>query len=731
MAFFDAARRDFSSLSLKDLLDARDTYHIHLAQRANVFATAIGRFYIRNKDADAKSPTRVRGQDRSPERTLQNSSIKSWSWPCVLVFVSKWLTREEMQATPEQVIPSFLFLADGRVIPTCVILAEHVSPSRTVDNLTFPSRLIGGGYPILTDVQGQMHVGSLGCLVTDGDSTYALTNAHVTGEEGREVYTLVRGERRRVGLSHSRQIGRLPLGSAYPGWSATSSQLNVDAGLIRLDELTTCTAQVFGIGAVGPLIDLNVNTISLDVLGCPVTAFGGASGELHGQIEALFYRYRSVGGIDYIADMLIGPRPKRELLTRPGDSGTVWFFDDPDTKRDAGAGLQSLRPVALQWGGDVLGAPGGATTRFALATCLSTVCRTLDVELVTDFNTGQSAYWGRVGHYKIAGTACGLVASAKLRTLLTTNLDRIAFDDGDIGNGEVQKSFALNEFAPLADVPDLKWKRRGAAFARPKDGPTHFADMDQEGFGKFAGKTLLDLCKTDTNIDVRVWDEFYTILAQNTTSHVQRGSLPFRVWQIYDEMVGFVRAQKLVDFVCAAGILAHYVGDACQPLHTSQLFDGPPGEHNGVHSAFETTMLDRFAPQIVAGVNQAVGKAKVKGSLTGGFEAAQSIIALVRRVRKILPPDRINDVFDDVQGRDRVSRLFDELGEDAIACMAEGAKELARLWDAAWREGGGDVIGQARLVAISKSQLRQRYERKTFLESLTLREMAAAGIGVP
>ena len=120
MAFFDAAKRDFSSLSLKDLLDARDTSHIHLAQRANVFATAIGRFYIRNKDADAKTPGKVRKQDRSPARTLQNSAIKLWSWPCVLVFVSKWLTREEMQATPEQVVPSFLFLADGRVVPTCV-----------------------------------------------------------------------------------------------------------------------------------------------------------------------------------------------------------------------------------------------------------------------------------------------------------------------------------------------------------------------------------------------------------------------------------------------------------------------------------------------------------------------------------------------------------------------------------------------------------------------------------
>ena len=29
-------------------------------------------------------------------------------------------------------------------------------------------------------------------------------------------------------------------------------------------------------------------------------------------------------------------------------------------------------------------------------------------------------------------------------------------------------------------------------------------------------------------------------------------------------------------FVCAAGILSHYVGDACQPLHISYLFNGDP-----------------------------------------------------------------------------------------------------------------------------------------------------------
>jgi hypothetical protein len=54
------------------------------------------------------------------------------------------------------------------------------------------------------------------------------------------------------------------------------------------------------------------------------------------------------------------------------------------------------------------------------------------------------------------------------------------------------------------------------------------------------------------------------------------GLLPFRVWQIYDAMVDFVKNGERDKFVCAAGVLAHYVGDACQPLHISFLHHGDP-----------------------------------------------------------------------------------------------------------------------------------------------------------
>ena len=42
--------RDFSSLSIRDLLDARDAYRVHLSSLENVSATAIGRFLIHKED---------------------------------------------------------------------------------------------------------------------------------------------------------------------------------------------------------------------------------------------------------------------------------------------------------------------------------------------------------------------------------------------------------------------------------------------------------------------------------------------------------------------------------------------------------------------------------------------------------------------------------------------------------------------------------------------------------
>src|SRR3954462_6031185 len=164
------ARRDFSSLSIKDLIDARDHYHVHLAHLQNVIATAIGRYRIRKDDWYAKYPPSKPRPDKIKKttgpRTLFNSVVKEWSWPCVLVFVDEWVKSTDEFKHPDQAVPHSLYLPDGRVVPTCVIEMKLSDlPLDQPADYTFPRAFIGGGYPVLSRVQGREHLGSVGCLV--------------------------------------------------------------------------------------------------------------------------------------------------------------------------------------------------------------------------------------------------------------------------------------------------------------------------------------------------------------------------------------------------------------------------------------------------------------------------------------------------------------------------------------------------------------------------------------
>src|SRR6478672_7728172 len=85
---------DFSQLSLKDLIEARDLFHVHLMNRRNVIATALGRYRIRKTDPfpGAKNFEENLAERRKNRgaRTLLNSEVRHYSWPCILAFVERW-----------------------------------------------------------------------------------------------------------------------------------------------------------------------------------------------------------------------------------------------------------------------------------------------------------------------------------------------------------------------------------------------------------------------------------------------------------------------------------------------------------------------------------------------------------------------------------------------------------------------------------------------------------------
>ncbi|MBL8915748.1 MAG: hypothetical protein JNM17_33925, partial [Archangium sp.] len=510
-----------------------------------------------------------------------------------------------------------------------------------------------------------------------------------------------------------------------PGFAGKRSQLNLDVGLIKIADVRDFTAQVLGIGELDELVDLHPGNLSLELAGLPVMAHGGASGPMRGEILGFFFRYRSLGGIDHVADLAIGPRDGGELDTRPGDSGTLWFLDLPDeelerrTPRDARAWRR--RPIAMQWGG---GAFSGATESngwpVALATSLSTALRELEVDLVRDWANGISEYWGKVGHYKVGAAACTLMRDAKLAKLMKANVERIGVSDERIKNGLLPGE-STTAFVALADVPDLVWRA-----TRKKDAANHFADMDEKGFGAFDGKTLMDLWDDGLRTP-KDWTRFYDekeVATGESIADKHRGALPFRVKELYLAMVKAVKAKRLAEFICAAGVLAHYVGDACQPLHVSYLHHGRPGhDEDKVHSIYESTMLDRFAEKVIVGVNAKLGTTKATATVQGGDEAASVVVALMKRTIKKLPPIEVIEAFNAEDGKDRLPHMWTTLGARTIDCLADGSKTLAKLWESAWKEGGGSAIAQDKLVAQTEKSLLDLYLDKKFLEPNWLKDL--------
>jgi hypothetical protein len=734
-------KEDFSTLSIADLLEARDAYHIHLANLKNVVGTAIGKYMIRKSDPDADDENKPLESPGDEIRTLTNSVIRSYSWPAVIVFVDDWNPPGTFDKKRlRNYIPPRLYLPDGRVVPTCTVYAAHeLAAPPPIYDLQFSRGLVGGGYPILSTVQGEDRIGSVGCLVTDGHSVFALTNRHVAGPAGQEALTVADGGRHRVGESSPRALGKVDFAAAYPGWKSLRTHVNLDAGLVRVDDISGWTSQVFGIGEIGELIDANVDTLSLEVIDTPVRAYGSISGRLEGTIKALFYRYRTVGGFDYVADFLIGPREndKTETVpTRPGDSGTIWFWDPPPAdKEEDGAEAEKKddedkrdksklpRPVCLQWGGTVLQGRGAQDrSQFALATNLATVCRILDLELLPDWDIGHSEYWGKTGHYKLAAIACGLVRDTKLLKLMTENVERVGVSDADISTKNMPKA-SQEAFVALADVPDLVWRGK-----RGKEGAGHFADVDQEGTGKYAGQTLMDLWydKPSTRTPA-AWIEFYELIGMDSVR--DQGSLPFRVRQIYEEMVDAVRNKSLIRFIGSAGVLAHYVGDACQPLHVSYLHHGRPGhpEEENVHAYYETGLLDRFRVELINGLNQELDGYEITSTFSGSATAANATMDLMRYTLEEIPPLEVIEAYNEYDGYQRGTHMWEVLHERTIRCMSQGALYLAEMWESAWLEGGGSSIANSKLKEQSKSRLKTQYMKKEWLESNWLRDMSFGG----
>jgi len=762
-------RRDYSSLSVRDLLDARDAYHVYLASLEHVVATAIGRYRIHKDDWYATHPPDVPrpkevGKPDTP-RTLGNSIVRPWSWPAVLVFVKQW---EDPGSLGNQIVPRTLYLADGTVVPTCVIEAmPDEAPPPPVPGPSTVSPMLGGGYSCLRKHQGTESYGTFACLVSKEGSYFALTNRHVAGAGGDVISAYIREGYHPVGRCADIGITRIPFPQVFPAWGCEKTHLTLDAGLVRIDNFEDWTSQVFGIGEIGPPFNATEQTTTLDLIGCPVRAFGGSSGVIEGEIQALFYRYESLGGYDYTTDVLIGPRIQDDEnaslapFTRGGDSGTIWFYDPPEsipeghediaqhTAAERGERARRLRPVAMQWGGQRFKDADKSSSAFALGSFISTICRALDVGIVRDWSIGHDEYWGKLGHFAIGWKACDQL-SGRLEKLMRKNQARIGFGDETLGKGSAFR-MGRGAFVPLADVPDYVWV---ISNAHPNEGIQHFADVDI--FSINGGDTMLAKCHANhKNVSAKKWKAYFDGFASAGVGP-EEGTLPFRVWQLWDAMVEYLKNKDVIHFVAAAGVLGHYVGDASQPLHCSYMHHGVPPMKSVqgrkypyprssakfaafketreylIHGIYEQTMLEIDTPTALARVNDILNQGNPHNrNIQSGHDAAVETVELMFQSHKALKPTTIIAADDPSLGpKTRAKQLWNSttVRNATEHSLAESVFLLADLWTSAWAAGNGDAIAASQLVEFTEDDIEDIYRGEAdFVPSLSLKRMAQSG----
>lgn len=104
---------EFNTLSLTDLLEARQKNHVELMRKKNVVGTAVGLYLIRRSDPWPPKKTPAR---KGP-RTMANSEVRPYSWPSILVFVRNWENESDLDW--EERVPRALYLDDNRKVPVC------------------------------------------------------------------------------------------------------------------------------------------------------------------------------------------------------------------------------------------------------------------------------------------------------------------------------------------------------------------------------------------------------------------------------------------------------------------------------------------------------------------------------------------------------------------------------------------------------------------------------------
>jgi len=262
--------------------------------------------------------------------------------------------------------------------------------------------------------------------------------------------------------------------------------------------------------------------------------------------------------------------------------------------------------------------------------------------------------WGAAGHQYITRRAIELLPP-EIKSFFEAHRDELVLRSND---------------------PDL-WRVAGF-----EDDPNHFIDFGVDEYGPYPFTAL------PRAYDAAVEKFGVALIKRN-------GLLPWRTMEEFGNLrrtlEGFTRGQPYVEgnAILFGAVLAHYVEDAHMPFHAHINYDGQLSGQWGIHSRFESALIERFESRLVINPAPARSIPDMRGFM---FDTAMNSF---QRVPEILQADK-----DAVAGRttyddEYFEALFVSMKPLLERQLAAAITATASVFVTAWEQAGKPALKSA------------------------------------
>ena len=299
--------------------------------------------------------------------------------------------------------------------------------------------------------------------------------------------------------------------------------------------------------------------------------------------------------------------------------------------------------------------------------------------------------WGERGHHSICEVASRLVEEKDFREFLKAR---------------------AHQLGHLCNIPDIHWRSLDSAKLSVGN-PTHYLNPEaiqeslekiSEDFKMIAKKLSLKSNELNEKMGSLWWraDQFYRLALKNASKAADEEKPKTREDK---QDRDFPYNESIYQMLVAMGVMGHFVGDASQPYHNILDYDGWEKKRGGIHSYYETQIVDELDLDLVEKIYSKALLKKDKNSkdksvierMRALSVSSRNDLKKLEEIDKILKPSRTSinkygmefKIYAKRESPEKTAKKFEPLIVDE---MARAAVLLASLWDQIYRESGRPKI---------------------------------------